>query len=259
VISVDCYPLGCARGMVVYQTGAVMSVPSAIEGSLFALMLAAMAVSGCAATSMNIEADLAESEILTVRGRHGFIFKQRLRFGTYDTQGLRRSWTHGSDVSVLGYHRERRRQTYRYIFREAGIPLYEVGCEARYRRTTFELFVIEMDEQNRQTLQCRIASVDDPEDTWWLELAEDHGHPMQGALTRGDLLFEVVGTNRFANSRWRTWDATGYHVMDGETALASIEVVNQGAVRLNRVLSADGIDVISAVASAVLLYRDLRE
>jgi hypothetical protein len=224
-----------------------------------ALLLVLFTGPGCTATKMNVDAQLVESEEWAVRGRQGFLFRQRLRFGPYDTQDVRRSWTHGTGFSVLVYQRERRRQTYRYIFREGGSPLYEVGCEAQYRRDSFDLKVIEVDEQNRQTLHCRIASVSNPEDIWWMNLREDHGHPMQGRLMKGDVLFEVVGTNRFAGSKWHTWDATGYHVMEGEIALASIEVINRGSVRLSRLLSDDGKDAISAVASAVLLYRDLRE
>jgi hypothetical protein len=224
-----------------------------------ALFLVLLAGPGCTATKMNVDAQLVESEELAVRGRQGLLFRQRLRFGPYDTQNVQRSWTHGTGFSVLVYQRERRRQTYRYIFREGGIPLYEVGCEAQYRRGTFDLNVIEVDEQNRQTLQCRIASVSNPEDIWWMNLREDHGHPMQGRLMKGDVLFEVVGTNRLAGSKWQTWEATGYHVMEGEKALASIEVINRGAVRLSRLLSDDAKDAISAVASAVLLYQDLRE
>jgi hypothetical protein len=53
-----------------------------------ALFLVLLAGPGCTTTKMNVDAQLVESEELAVRGRQGLLFRQRLRFGPYDTQNV---------------------------------------------------------------------------------------------------------------------------------------------------------------------------
>jgi len=215
--------------------------------------------SGCSPAKMRVDQSLTELEELQVSGRQGLMRKQRVRFGNYDTHQLRRSWTHGRGFSLLGYTRESRHQSYTYLFREDGEPRYAIGCEAQHRIGAIDIGIGEIEEQNAANLHCRIASVDHPEEIWYLNMREDRGRPMNGRLMKGDVLYEIIGTNRFQGKSLPIWEAAGYHVMEGSQALASIEVINRGAVRLSRKLSDEGRDAISAVASAVLLYQDLRD
>ncbi|HEX2202070.1 MAG TPA: hypothetical protein VHG91_02175 [Longimicrobium sp.] len=222
----------------------------------FALLFL-LALSGCALASIPVPAELSSAPKLSVGGRQGFQLGQRIRFGAYATDRVRRGSTdvdetHGI-VSSTGEHR----QGYSFRLMADSAEVARVGCytEAVARATSLPAG-IEMSGVSRAALECDILPPDADTGGWTLTLAARNGRTLGGALEAKDDggRFDVEGTTAGG-----CCEATGYYLRRQGRAVAAVEVINAGGVWLDPALTPNERHALAAAATALLLRQELGE
>jgi hypothetical protein len=225
---------------------------------LLAGVLGVLSLTGCQTVRMNVPESLAGSERMQVSGRQGFMIKQTLRFGPYQTTRVERSWTRGRGIEIRPVEASRRDQRYAFILRDGETDLVEVRCEVRLSRLTIEVGSVDVSPADRSGLRCALTPPDGGlDDSWRLELSESHDRPLAGTLVGSRGALEVRGTNRI-DGALPLGSTSGYRIDQGGRTLAAVEVINRGAVWMDGDLGADERVVVAATAAALLLLEDLR-
>jgi hypothetical protein len=209
----------------------------------------------CAPAQMEIPASLAGASGLAVEGRQGLRITERLRFGTYEAVAIERSWTGGRDVRILGYERERRDQRFAFTLAVGGDEVWDVDCKATLRTRGFETRGVEIDPEDRSSLDCRMRGSDDPDARFRMLVEEENERPMKGTLANDDRRIDVLGTNRIQGGVVPVASASGYELREDGTTLAAVEVINDGRVWIGTPRDQA---LLAAAAASLLLLEDLR-
>jgi hypothetical protein len=230
-------------------------------GALLALAMMGAPLAGCSAARMTPPEGLGagEAERLAVAGRQGFRLNQRLRFGDFETDQVNRSATRGQERGATQAAQERqRRQSYRFTLREEGQDRWFVACEARMEEVRIDLGVVDLLPTDRSGLYCNLQPVGRAASAWEMDLREQRGRPLRGAITLGEERIEVVGTSRVAGAL-PMGTTTGYELRAADRPVGAVEVLNSGAVWLRRDLDPDRRALLAAAATALLLLDELRQ
>jgi hypothetical protein len=221
-------------------------------------LMAVLALPGCSMARMPLPDGLADSERMAVSGRQGLRLREMLSFGPYEARQVSRSSTRGRDRGDATATSSDRRQSYRFVLREAGHDHWHVACHASVARLRIDAVLVDVHATDESALYCNLESVERATTAWTLELRERREKPLSGHLTLDAQRLEVVGTN--ALERSLPMGATsGYEIREGGSAVAAVEVINNGAVWLLEDLDPERRRLLSAVAAALLLLEDLRE
>ena len=223
------------------------------------LALVALSVSGCAMASIPVPAELSSVPKLSVGGRQGFQIGQRIRFGAYATDRVRRGSTEvGETRGVLSSTGEHR-QGYSFRLMADSAEVARVGCytEAVARATSLPAG-IEMSGVSRAALECDILPPDADTGGWTLALAARNGRVLTGELAPREAgegeTFQIEGTTEGG-----CCEATGYYLRRQGRAVAAVEVINNGGVWLDPSLTSDERHALAAAATALLLRQELGE
>jgi hypothetical protein len=158
-------------------------------------------------------------------------------------------------MRILSYERERRDQRFSYTLAAGGTEVWDVDCKATLRTRGFEVRGVEIDPEDKSSLDCRMRGTDDQNERWRMLVEEEHDRPMNGTLASDDRRIEVVGTNRIAGGIVPMAGATGYEIRDGGVTLAAVEVINDGRVWIRAPRDEA---LLAAAAAGLLLLEDLR-
>ncbi len=231
---------------------------SGLRSLTLVYLLLPLAVGACQSAQMRLPETLTSAERMPVEGRQGWKLNERLRFGPFEAQDVRRSWTRGRDGRILMASGSRRDQRYSFTLREGGQDHWRADCQADLAVVSIDVGVVEIEPANRSALDCRMQSLREPQEYWRLVLTESREHPLSGTLRGNGNALEVKGTNRLEQGL-PTQMTTGYEIAEAERTLAAVEVVNSGAVWLQPDLDPARRILLSAAAAALLLLEDLRE
>jgi hypothetical protein len=222
------------------------------------LLCCAGLLAGCRTAQMPVPDALAASERLPVVGRQGWKIKEHLQFGSYEAHTIDRSWVRGSDLQVIIYEGNRRKQQYTFYLREGTADRWRVSCQAYLRKRSLQGGGTEIDLMNRSEVGCRLHELGSADGSWELKLDERGERPLEGQLTRGDEQWEVRGTRKLAGGL-PAESTTGYEIGGAERPLGAVEVIGNGAVWLHEEAAPDQRAVIAAAAAALLLLEELRD
>jgi hypothetical protein len=240
-----------------------MSIQMAGRGERALRVLAAVVVllpaSGCRTARMELPETLVTEERMAVSGRQGFAMRRRIRFGSFETTPVRRSWTRvrerGASSSAVQLDR---RQEYSFVLREDGAERWSVSCLSTLRAFVLQAGGIEARPSNESALFCNVQSLADATLAWELQLAERHERPLAGALSRGGERLAVVGTNRSPHGL-PLGSTTGFEIREGDRPIGAVEVINSGAVWLPGGVGPERRSLLAAVAAALLALEDPRD
>lgn len=230
-------------------------------GFLALLLLAGGGLSGLGCVSsarMAVPPALASAPAWPVSGRQGWKLNETVSFGPFHAKAVQRSWTRGSDWKVAAYEQSRRRQTFSFTLVGQDRELLQGEFQTTLQRRGLDVGV-DVDLQNRSTLEGRLQGVGDGASAvWTLQLQEDGERPWVGTVTGGSVVLRVTGTTRLAGSPLPLDRPSGYTIALADRELAAVDVVDDGRVRL-----AAGIDpalepVVAGTAAALLLAEELR-
>ena len=227
--------------------------------ALVLLTVTAVAAAGCISTArMAVPPALASAPAWPVSGRQGWKLNERLSFGPFRAEAVRRSWTRGSDWKVAPYEQSRRRQTFGFTLVGEGRELLRGEFQTTLQRRGLDVG-FDVDLQNRSALEGQLRVVGDGTPAGWtLKLREEGQTPWVGTVTGGSVVLRVTGTARLQGSPLPLDQPSGYIISLGDRDLAAVEVIGDGMVRF-----ADGIDpalqpVVAGTAAALLLVEELR-
>jgi hypothetical protein len=239
-----------------FMTIDTRGIPAAAVRITIVLALMIGGTGACQMARMELPDSLAGAERLEVRGRQGLSFRQRIRFGEYETSRVRRSWTRVRDRGATSSARQHdRRQEYRFIVSEGAVERWSVSCLSTVRAFVLEAGGVEIRPSDESALYCNLQSMQDPETAWELQLREQHERPLQGVLSREGERIAVRGTNR-SQGPLALGSTTGFEF--GEQS-AAVEVINNGAVFLTAELTRERRSLLAAAAAALLALEDPRD
>ena len=207
--------------------------------------LMVMAAPACGTVGYAVPGELSTVSPVAVSGRQGVLVNQRLSFGAYTTDEVRRSATRATEEADIlrGEHGEYR-QRYQFALHRGGAKVADVACVAEGSGAQ----TLNVVWRSKRTLQCEVNLAGGGLRVIRLESSRDR--PLSGQVT-GNPAFTITGSDRVRGGRI---DGTaGYTIArdDGAPA-AAVDVTGNGAVLIP---GADD-DAVAAIAAALLLYQD---
>lgn len=199
----------------------------------------------CSTVGYVVPGELAAVAPVAVSGRQGVLVNQRLSFGGYQTDEVRRSWTRGTEehdvlASSLGEYRQR----YQFALHRGGAKVADVACTAQGSGAQ----TLDVTWLSKRTLDCEVTM--DGGELRMVRLDSSRDRPLSGRVT-GDPALDVTGSDRVKGGRI---DGTaGYTIARANgSPVAAVDVANAGAVYM----PAGQDDAVAAIAAALLLYQD---
>lgn len=210
----------------------------------FALLLSPLAAA-CGTVGYAVPGELSAVAPVAVSGRQGWQVNQRLSFGGYATDEVRRSFTRGTEAaSEMATQTGEYRQRYQFALSRGGEKVADVACTAQGSGAQ----TLNVTWRSRRTLDCDLTMAGGELRTVRLDSSRDR--PLSGPVT-GDPAFAVSGSDRVKGGRI---DGTaGYTIARGDgSPAAAVDVTGGGAVFIAGAQD----DAVAAVAAALLLYQD---
>lgn len=209
--------------------------------------------------AMRLPAELAQVQRLPVTGRQGWKRTEHLAFDATRVLDVSRSLSRGSDLGILLYEGNKRRQTFGFSMIDGTGDVWRgAAATSLLRRTLNDGNGLSINLADRSSFTAHLAPLDRPQDLWVLEMSEQGEHSLYGTLRHNETVFEVRGTDQLAGTKLPLDGTSGYVIARGGQALAAVEVINDGAVWIAPQLSAEHREPLLGAISALLLFEDLR-
>ena len=204
-----------------------------------------LAAAACGSVGYAVPGELSTVAPVAVSGRQGVLVNQRLSFGAYQTDQVRRSWTRGTEEpGAFRTDHGDYRQRYEFALSRGGAKVADVRCNAEGSGAQTLNVVWRM----KRTLECDLTMAGGSVRTIMLDSSRDQ--PLSGRVT-GDPSYAVTGSDRVTGGR--VGGTAGYTIArDNGAAAAAVDVTGNGAV----FMSGAEDDAVAAIAAALLLYQD---
>jgi hypothetical protein len=210
----------------------------------FALLILPLAAA-CGTVGYAVPGELSSASPQPVSGRQGWQINQRISFGAYSTDPVKRSFTRGNEESgVFATDHGEYRQRYEFALNRAGAKVADVSCVAEGSGAQ----TLNVVWRSKRTLECDVNLAGGGLRTIMLESSRDR--PLAGRVS-GDPSFSVSGSNRTTGGP--VTGTAGYTIArEGAAPVAAVDVTSGGAV----IMQGGEDDAVAAVAAALLLYQD---
>lgn len=225
----------------------------------YLLALAPVLVLGaCTRANLPVPPELAGATQLPVQGRTGSAYDERIRFGSFSTNRVNRSWTDRQITPGLISRERHEWQDYRFTLREDSADIARESCRSYAANRVSRLgpgTVINEDQSGR--LDCTVTPSGDSTRVWRMQLRADVQGRLRGQLTGPGPAFTVEGSNAIGAGRGCCLSA-GYYIRaaDGRT-LAAVQTVSAGTIWLDPAVRAGERRLVAAAAAALLAYEPL--
>ena len=231
-------------------------------GLCFLLGLAA-----CTTAKMACPPELSASAVeMPVTGRQGFGLSESFRFGPYDVSDVHRGWRVTTAWGIFGYGSSKSEQPFEFKLHAPDNAAWQAHCAAGVRWNEMELNdfmdtggVLEWGLSSHALFTCEFSPPDKKKPWKMVMKQETQDLVMDGLIGDGAIRIFVKGTRELAGGAWPLTEATGYLFYRDQDLVGAVDVVNQGAVWIEKDLANDTRSAMAASASALLLYRDLRD
>ncbi|HET7461241.1 MAG TPA: hypothetical protein VFJ82_08325 [Longimicrobium sp.] len=212
-----------------------------------AFLLFLPVAAACGTVGYAVPGELSTTAPVPVSGRQGVLVNQRLSFGEYATDPVRRSFTRGTDEhDVLATDHGEYRQRYQFALNRGGAKVADVACTAEGSGAQ----TLNVTWRSKRTLDCEVKMGSG--ELRMIRLDSSRDRPLSGRVT-GDPAFAVTGSDRVKGGRI---DGTaGYTIArdnGSAAAAAAVDVTGNGAVFMQGAQD----DAVAAIAAALLLYQD---
>nr|WKN34102.1 hypothetical protein K4G66_17120 [Tunicatimonas sp. TK19036] len=217
---------------------------------------------GCSSSMMVNDTLVNDSQTLTVEGRQGWLINQKLSFGPYQSEEVKRGWTFSYDIPFLvQFKGAKEKLQFQLNEGEHRASVYCLGKATQRELPMLEdMFRLSLKDQN----VFAGAIVTDYSATPWEFLvqknynklpARDFTGTLQNQNTQIDLR-EIQHTAQGKN----TWgEPLGYEfVLDGEV-IGAVEVLNKGRIIIKNSASDEMKLLVASTSAALLLRSDLND
>jgi hypothetical protein len=203
---------------------------------------------------------------MPVTGRQGFSLSESFGFGPYKVTDVHRGWRVTTSWGVLGYGSSKSEQPFEFkVHANADAP-WHAHCATGVRWTEMELnnFMntggkLEWGLSSNALFTSEFSPPDKTK-SWKMVLTQEtQDQVMNGLLGDGTVRISVKGTRKLAGTTLPLTEATGYLFYGDQGLVGAVDVLNQGSVWIAKDLPDPLPRVLASAASALLLYRDLRE
>lgn len=226
-------------------------------------VLAMVSAAACHAAHMVVPAELVPAANLPVAGRQGFLPGRQLRFGSVEARELKRSWVRGNErqgEEWPGHRIAEGRYEEHYSFRlyDGTREIWQVRCDTEVHAVAAEALLGLTAFRRELALECWFRSPSDSGGGWRLVLNARGDRMPTGHMAGEGRSLQIEATASLAGTPIKNIGPSGYYVRDGRRALAAVEVLGDGAVRLAPDLTNREREVLTGAATALLLFDDLQ-
>ena len=233
---------------------------------LFAGLCSLLGLAACTTARMACPVELSASAVeMPVTGRQGFGLSESFRFGPYDVSDIHRGWRVTTTWGILRYGSSKSEQPFEFKLRTHDNAAWQAHCATGVRWKEMEINnfmdtrgTLEWGLSSHALFTCEFSSPDKQEPWKMVMKQETQDLVMDGLLGDGATRISVKGTRELAGGAWPLTEATGYLFYRDQDLVGAVDVLNQGAVWIEKDLPDDMRRAVAAAGSALLLYRDLR-
>ena len=230
------------------------------------LVLSCLAFSGCQTARMAIPPDLEQqAEVLPCVGRGGFQLKEKLAFGGYEVQSVKRGWTSRFTWDVVVYEHSNIKTKFEFELKTPGGDLWQGHAANGVKRGDTKGILIAggtldwgISFDMNYVVNLGLAG----QSNGWSLVMEEKGADrriMKGRFTDGRAVYDVESSRELAGSSIPLMETAGFIIYLGGAPVAAVDLLNEGSVRFDRRLAPVQRDALAAAATALLLYRDISE
>ncbi len=222
-------------------------------------------LNACQTAHMAVPGFLEErSDVLHCVGRQGFVRGEQFTFGDYEVERVRRGWVRRVSWDMALAEGHAARQEYEYQVRTPEGVIWQGHAVTGVRKEDIRGTAGRRGEwvwDLTSEVNYVVRFADEAQEHFWtLAMAEGLGDTvMNGELSDGETVYRVEGTYQLAGSPMPLSSPSGFIVYDKHRAVAAVEVINEGAVYLDRDLPVAQRDVLAVAATAILLYKDISD
>jgi len=182
-------------------------------------------------------------------------------FPPYEVVQVRRGWTRRHGWSVPFYDEYAASQSYEFTLLAPGGEFWQGQATTGVRRQDARGWIGggHLTWGISHQIDYLVQIGQDGRDTaWTLSLAEGGSDTtLAGTFSDGATTYRVEGTHHLAGTSMPLVDTAGFLFYDGKRAVAAVDLLNAGAVHLDRSLPSAQRDPLAAAAAALLLYQDI--
>lgn len=228
-----------------------------------------------------------QTEELSVKGRQGFLVKQKLSFGNYQSSAVKRSWTKGSSwgqgialqndwIDQVYFERGHRKQTVRFRLSDGRGRESEVTAFAKLRWKDLRFNskpnhivniigdILAIGDESQSTYAVRIVTEQSSEPWEMLidnQAAQVHAKKYRGLLARSrDDYYEIVPVSKLLNKKGEAVSlpfggSVGFEFRNRQgIPVAAVSLIDGGVVYFN--LGDEKEKFLLANAAAALLLQE---
>ena len=232
--------------------------------SILPAILVLLLFPGCRPAKMAIPAALAPVQEMPVTGRIGIGFDRPFQFGLYTVQDVHYGWNITSGWGIIIFSQRDSKQQIEFTLSDgACMQLGRCMTNVHSNDLTFENFLdssgtLDWNLTFNDGFACTFDSRDNKQPQWKLALTQDtDGMVMQGILTDGSTRINVKGTRNLDGSPIPLTEASGYYFTLQDQIVASVDLINAGAVRIDSSLDPEIKLALAEASSALLLYQSI--
>jgi hypothetical protein len=242
---------------------ATSSARNLVPQVLSLIILSPWMLAGCTVPYMQVDPQLsAQAEALPVSGRQGWLIKQQLQFGEFNSSPVKRSWTTGYNIPFIVRFSGAKEKLGFSLQNSAGDKA-ELFCLGKLREYDLPVLnkAFEVNLKTTDVFTCAIALADQSFEFYSENLNQN---PRFGAITgqvQGPgVIFSIrpVGTLEGGQSSWST-TALGFELLQDGQVIAAVETLNDGRVWISPALSEPQQLITAGIAAALLLRSALSE
>jgi hypothetical protein len=220
------------------------------------VLTACLATAACTTARLAVPTPLRDDR-MSVERSGGFFHKSKMAFGPYQASGIDRSWTSSSGWSINGSGEKSSKQKYQFRFLAgAGAP-DEVRCSTHFGQDSVDLGLLTLKE-NDLGLGCAFRTADGrPAGQLQMRAVDQVTHT--GWVQAEGMTLEVASTHDLENSSMDAYEIVGYELRLQGHVVGAVQVINGGAVWIDRSAPAQIQRAAAIAAASLLLFEDITE
>jgi hypothetical protein len=234
---------------------------------LSVILVSLLGLAACRTARMACPPELSASAIeMPVTGRQGFGLSKSFRFGPYDVSDVHRGWRVTTTWSIFGYGSSKSEQPFEFKLRTHDNVDWQAHCATGVRWKEMELNnfmdtggVLEWGLSSHALFTCEFSPPEKKRPWKMVMKQETQNLVLDGLLSDGATRISIKGTRELEGGAWPLTEATGYLFYSNQDLVGAVDVVNQGAVWIEKELSDNTRRAAAAAASALLLHKDLKD
>lgn len=223
-------------------------------------LLTPFLLAGCQPAKMALPNALVSVPEMAVVGRIGIGFDNPFHFGPYQVDQVHYGWTETTEWGVILYSQLQADQQIEFAVHSPGESGYRAQCTTGLNSSqlSFNEFLggtLDWGLHSQAKFACTFTQ-EGTGQVWKLLMTQSSGNmAMNGVLTNGSQHIDVQGSTALAGSSLPLTEASGYIFTVNSQPVASVDVINAGAVRIDFASDPQIKLVLADASAALLLYQ----